>query len=109
MALTWTTTVFPPAFLGEPYEAGLGFAGGVAMSALAVNSGSLPTGLSVAGAADSRITGTPTATGTFTFTLTGGGVASGSYTIQVFGAEGDEKMTGQYHTPAAANAKRKLN
>jgi large repetitive protein len=102
MAFTWTTVAFPPAIIGVPYEAGAGFSGSVAMSAFAVQSGNLPTGLTVSSTTDSRIIGTPTALGTFTFTLTGGGVTSGSYTITVYGTEGDFEKVGVSDTPAAA-------
>ena len=109
MAWTWSNTVWPDGFLGVPYEAGAATSVGTVASAFAVNTGALPTGLAVAGAADNRITGTPTATGVFTFTLTCAGVVSPSYTITVYGAEGDEKAVAKYHTPGAAAAKRKLN
>jgi Putative Ig domain len=109
MALTYTTTVFPPAFLGVPYDAGIGVTGGIAISALAVNTGALPTGLTISTTTDNRIIGTPTATGLFTFTLTCAGVVSGTYTIKVYGTISDPYRTGEFATPTADAFKRKLN
>jgi len=116
--IVYTTVTLPPAFIGVPYEAAVAYkSAATVVTAQSVNTGTLPTGLALdtvgASPGSLRITGTPTALGTFTFTVsatdTAGAVVSPSYTIQVFGAEGDEKMTGQFHTPTAANAKRKLN
>jgi len=111
MAWVWSTTQvgLPPAFLGVPYEVTFATSTATAASAFAVNTGALPTGLTVVSATECRVTGTPTALGTFTFTLTCAAVVSPTYTITVMGAEGDEKLTAQFHTPGAAASKRKLN
>jgi large repetitive protein len=89
--IVYTTVAFPPAFTRIPYEAAIGYTGATIVTAAAVNSGALPTGL-IVNADHTRITGTPTVSGVFTFTLTmtdtGGAVISGSYTITVVdGAE----------------------
>ncbi len=62
-----TTTELPPAELNTPYVATLEAIGGTAPYTWSVASGSLPPGLSLA--SDGTISGTPTATGTFTFSL----------------------------------------
>ena len=82
----------PDAILGVPYEASLAVhaASGAlagAISAISVSSGALPDGLSAA-TDKLRITGTPTATGLFTFkiSLTDSPdtvVESGTFTILV--------------------------
>jgi putative Mn2+ efflux pump MntP len=102
MALAWTTVAFPPAVIGVAYEAGMGFTGAT-MSALAVSTGALPTGVTVSSTTDPRLIGTPTATGTFTFTLTGAGVVSGSYSIQVYGSAEDLQLQAINLTPEAAS------
>lgn len=94
--ITWRTTQFPLAYIGQPYEASLAETGSLtAVTACTVASGALPAGLAIS-ADFVRITGTPTgpahtAVGTYTFTLTmtdtAGGVTSGSFTITV--AAGD--------------------
>jgi phage baseplate assembly protein gpV len=84
--IVYTTTKFNPGFVGVPYEEAIGYTGATQVTAAAVNSGSLPPGLSV-NADHTRITGTPTTAGLFTFTLTmtdtGGAVVSGSYSIRI--------------------------
>ena len=62
-----TTTELPPAELNTPYVATLEAVGGTPPYTWSLASGSLPPGLSLA--SDGTITGTPTATGTFTFSL----------------------------------------
>ncbi|WP_269937987.1 beta strand repeat-containing protein [Arthrobacter sp. HY1533] len=54
---------------GTPYTAQLSAAGGIGPFSFEVTAGSLPTGLSLAGASG-LISGTPTAVGSFAFTLT---------------------------------------
>ena len=62
-----TTTELPPAELNTPYVATLEAVGGTPPYTWSVASGSLPPGLSLS--SDGTITGTPIATGTFTFSL----------------------------------------
>ena len=62
-----TTTELPPAELNIPYVATLKAVGGTPPYTWSIASGSLPPGLSLS--SDGTITGTPTATGTFTFSL----------------------------------------
>ena len=62
-----TTTELPPAELNTPYSATLEAVGGTSPYTWSVASGSLPPGLSLS--SDGTISGTPTTTGTFTFTL----------------------------------------
>ena len=62
-----TTTELPPAELNTPYVATLEAVGGTPPYTWSIASGSLPPGLSLS--SDGMITGTPTATGTFTFSL----------------------------------------
>ena len=62
-----TTTELPPAELNTPYMATLEAVGGTPPYTWSLASGSLPPGLSLS--SDGTITGTPTATGTFTFSL----------------------------------------
>lgn len=85
--IVYTSTAFPDAVIGVAYEAAIGIKSSASVvSAASVSTGALPTGLSV-NADHSRITGTPTATGVFTFTLSttdsAGAVVSGTYTITV--------------------------
>ena len=92
--IVYTVTKFHPGFVGAPYEAAIGYTGSTPITAAAVNTGSLPPGLTV-NADHTRITGTPTQAGTFTFTLTmtdtGGAVVSGSYSIQIVQAGQEPK------------------
>lgn len=112
MTLVWKTATLPPACLGVVYEAGLGVTSAGAVTAIAVSTGALPAGITVSSTTDPRLVGTPTVTGTFTFTLTGsdsGAVVSPSYTLVVFGTLGDDETVAQGLTPTAMNAQRKLN
>lgn len=87
--ITWRTTKCPDAFLGVAYECSLATTGGIAgvISAGSVASGALPTGLTLA-SNKVIISGTPTATGLFTFTVSltdspDTAVASPTLTIRV--------------------------
>lgn len=85
--IVYTSTVFPNAVVGVAYEAAIGIKSfASAVTAASVSSGSLPPGLSI-NADHSRITGTPTKLGKFTFSLsttdTAGAAVSGNYTITV--------------------------
>jgi hypothetical protein len=62
-----TTTELPPAELNTPYMATLEAIGGTPPYTWSIASGSLPPGLSLS--SDGTVSGTPTATGTFTFSL----------------------------------------
>ncbi|WP_407353942.1 putative Ig domain-containing protein [Luteimonas sp. R10] len=67
------TIVLEPATLaggtaGQAYEVGVAATGGAAPYGFAITAGTLPTGLSLA--ADGRLSGTPTAAGTFDLTIT---------------------------------------
>jgi hypothetical protein len=90
--IAYTTVNLPNAYLGVAYEAGVAYKGAAsAVTAQSVASGALPGGLALdtfASAPGSlRISGTPTALGVFTFTLsvtdTAGAAVSSSYTITV--------------------------
>jgi hypothetical protein len=67
--LVTTITTLPPANVGVPYNQTLTSTGGIAPLtwSLAPGSGPLPTGLNLSSAG--QISGTPTAVGTFTFTV----------------------------------------
>ena len=66
-ALAFTTTSLPAGTRGKSYSASIGATGGLPAYAFAVTVGSLPAGLSLAGGG--AISGTPTASGTSTFTV----------------------------------------
>ncbi|HPC82682.1 MAG TPA: IPT/TIG domain-containing protein [Thermoanaerobaculaceae bacterium] len=61
-----TTCPLPAGVVGTPYTQTLAATGGTPPYAWSISEGALPAGLSVTG---NQITGTPTATGTFDFTL----------------------------------------
>jgi hypothetical protein len=61
--------VLPAGLVGLPYSQTLTAGGGIAPYTFAVTSGALPAGLSL-GAASGLLSGTPTLTGTFGFTVT---------------------------------------
>ncbi|KAA6458306.1 hypothetical protein DYQ86_20540 [Acidobacteria bacterium AB60] len=65
--LTITTTTLPEASTGVPYQDSLTASGGTSPYTWKVNSGSLPTGLSLSGSG--IISGTPAATGSSKFTV----------------------------------------
>ncbi len=58
----------PSGQVGTPYSASLSATGGVPPYTFAITGGSLPPGLTLSNTATGAITGTPTTTGTFTFT-----------------------------------------
>ena len=60
-----TTTSLPAALVNQPYSATLAATGGVSPYTWSIASGALPTGLSLA--STGQLTGTPTATGAFSF------------------------------------------
>jgi len=66
--LTITTTTLPAANIGIAYSASLVATGGVSPYTWAVTTGSLPAGLTLS--TTGVISGTPTAAGTFSFTVT---------------------------------------
>jgi uncharacterized protein YhjY with autotransporter beta-barrel domain len=67
--LTITPATLPTAFQGVAYNQTVSASGGVAPYAFAVSAGNLPTGLSL-NAATGAISGTPTASGTVSFSIT---------------------------------------
>ena len=66
-SLAVTTTSLPSAVLGVAYSVQLAATGGVAPYTWAISAGSLPTGLTLSSAG--LLSGTPTASGSFTFTV----------------------------------------
>src|SRR5450830_241167 len=63
-----TPTVMPAMTAGVAYSQGITAAGGTATYSYAITAGSLPTGLSLA--SDGTLSGTPTASGPYNFTVT---------------------------------------
>ncbi|HET7369382.1 MAG TPA: putative Ig domain-containing protein [Gammaproteobacteria bacterium] len=90
-AITVSPETLPAANYDEPYSASLSASGGIAPYTFVIASGALPSGLSLSPSGD--LTGTPTAAGSFSFTVqaidssTGDGPYSGtrSYTLAVAG------------------------
>ncbi len=82
-AITFTTTSLPNAVVGTPYNATVSATGGTTPYSYAVTLGSLPAGLTMTTAG--AISGTPTAAGAFTFTITATDAAdcTGSRTFTV--------------------------
>ncbi len=78
-----TTTTVPAAFQNEPYSTTLTASGGAAPYRWALTGGGLPAGLAVG--ADGVVSGTPTTSGTWTFTVTVTDAAglTGSATLQL--------------------------
>ncbi|HET8925758.1 MAG TPA: kelch repeat-containing protein [Candidatus Acidoferrum sp.] len=85
--LAITTTTLPNGTVGTPYAFGISSSGGLQPVSFSVTSGTLPTGLTLA--SNGSITGTPTAAGLFTFTITATDsssapqTASQSYTVTI--------------------------
>nr|WP_257626170.1 putative Ig domain-containing protein [Janthinobacterium sp. NKUCC06_STL] len=71
-----TPTVLPAMTSGVAYSQGITAAGGTAAYSYAVTAGSVPAGLSLA--ADGILSGTPTATGGYSFTVTATDSSTGS-------------------------------
>ena len=124
--ITITSTSLPPAFLGAPYEASVGYKGAAtAVTAQSISVGNLPHGLALdtVGAAPGslRISGTPdgaanatpqSGVGVYTFTVSvtdTAGAVTKSLSITLYGAYGDEKLTADFDTPTYRNNQRKLN
>jgi hypothetical protein len=83
-ALTITTATLPNAVVGTPYSQTLAAAGGTGVFTWSISTGALPAGITLSSAGS--LSGTPSASGTFTFTVsvTGGGqTATQSFTITV--------------------------
>jgi hypothetical protein len=87
-ALTITTATLPNGTVGTAYSQTLAAAGGTGTLTWSVSTGALPTGLTLS--ATGSLTGTPTAAGTFNFTLqvadAAGRNATASFTITVTAA-----------------------
>ncbi len=66
--ITLTPTSTPGGAIGQAYATTISASGGIAPYAYAISTGSLPTGLSL-NTASGAISGTPTAAGTFNFTV----------------------------------------
>jgi hypothetical protein len=96
---TITTTSTPSASVNAPYSATVDESGGVAPFTWSVVSGALPPGLSLnsSTSASVSISGTPTASGLFTFTLkvvdsTGASAVSSSLAITVAAANANDSL-----------------
>lgn len=81
-ALSITNTSLPAANIGVSYSATLTATGGQSPYTFAVTSGSLPTGLTL-NSATGVISGTPTAGGTFNFTITVTDSATGVARVRI--------------------------
>ena len=86
--LTITPATLPSGIVGVAYSQTVGASGGIAPYSFAVTAGALPTGLTLA--SDGTLSGTPSAQGTFTFTVTatdstGGTAATASqaYSVEI--------------------------
>lgn len=82
------TVIFPDAQVGVPYEVALAYSGDATpITASSVSSGALPPGLALDPVSFTRITGTPTTDGLYTFRITltdtAGASQSGPLTIRV--------------------------
>lgn len=109
--IVWSTTTLPDAVIGAAYEGSFAVTGNAsAITAATVSSGSLPPGLAI-DADQVRITGTPTAKGTYTFQITltdtAGSVQSGQFTIVCrYADNGDREWLSAEGNLAAAEVKR---
>ncbi len=112
--IVFESTVFPDAYWGIAYEAGIATKSSASViTNCVVATGALPPGLAIA-ADFVRITGTISGVGatlpkTYTFTLTStdtaGGVTSGSYTITVREPQASTAVGGfTFMSPAAQQA-----
>lgn len=111
--IVFETTVFPDAYWGVAYEAGIATKNSASIiTNCVVASGALPPGLSI-NADFVRITGTVAGVGAilpkvYTFTLTStdtaGGVTSGSYTITVREPQASPALGSAGISPAAQQA-----
>lgn len=83
----WSGSAFPNGILNAPYGASVPLSLGTPVMAFAVQSGSLPTGLSLSSSGTiATLSGTPTVAGTFTFTLRASnsfGPADQAFTITI--------------------------
>jgi hypothetical protein len=116
--IVYTTVALPPAYLGVPYEASIGYkAAATPVTAQSIVAGGALTGLPAGLALDTvgaapgslRISGTPVGTassgntpksglGAYTFTVsatdTAGAVVSGTYTLNLLQSPQDQTITG---------------
>lgn len=115
--IVYDTATLPPGFLGVPYEAGVAYHG-AATALTAASATGLPGGLSLVHSAFGiatgvRITGTPTAVGAFSVTITltdtAGAATSSAVGLTIYGAPGDERATADFDTPTSRAVERKLN
>ena len=87
--ISLTPATLPAPVLGTPYNQTVTASGGIAPYTYSISSGTLPAGLSL-NSTDGAIVGTPTAAGTFTFTVqardSDGFMATRTYTITVAAA-----------------------
>jgi large repetitive protein len=69
--LAFTTTSLPSATINAPFSTTVNFAGGTAPYTCSISAGALPTGITLgaATATGCPLSGTPTASGSFAFTL----------------------------------------
>lgn len=127
--IAYTSTVLPPAFLGQAYEAAIAYKGAATpVTAQSVVAGTtlngLPAGLALdtTGAAPGslRITGTPTGaassgntpasgTGPYTFTVsatdTAGAVVSATLTINLYSSQSDPRLLSDMSVANQANVR----
>jgi hypothetical protein len=95
--IVFANTKLPVGFVNVAYEAGIAITGNAtAVTGHAIVTGALPPGLVINATDHVRITGIPTASGKFTFTMsltdTGGTTTSGAYSIIIV-SPGKSPMT----------------